>query len=165
MLLKKIVADLVNSQKEKNEVAVSCLRMLKSSLMNKEIEKRTKMFESNPELSAEKIEELAKLDDREIIDIISTEVKKRRDSVAGFKAGNREDLALREIEEIEVLKNYLPEELSEEEIKKIVLVAIEKTGATSIKEIGLVMKEVVPQTKGRADGNIVGEIVRSLLGE
>jgi hypothetical protein len=165
MISEQIKQDLIASQKEKNEVAVSCLRMLKSAIMNKEIEKRVKLLEVNPNLKEEELQVQAKLNDEEIVEVVSSEVKKRRDSIAGFEAGNRGDLAEREKMEVEVLKKYMPAELTEEEIRSIVKNVISKTGATDIKGIGIVMKDVVPQTKGKADGNLVGKIVREELGE
>jgi uncharacterized protein YqeY len=165
MLAEQIKQDLIASQKAKDEVAVSCLRMLRSSIMNKEIEKRVKLLDQNPSLVEADLEVQQKLSDEEIIEVVSGEVKKRRDSVAGFEAGGRLDLAEKENEEIELLKKYMPEELTEEEIRGIVKDVILKAGVTDITGIGLVMKEVVPQTKGRADGNLVGKIVREELGQ
>ncbi|MDD4409562.1 MAG: GatB/YqeY domain-containing protein [Candidatus Pacebacteria bacterium] len=165
MISEQIKQDLIAGQKEKNEVAVSCLRMLRSAIMNKEIEKRVKLLEVNPNLTEEDLAVQAKLTDEEIMEVVSSEVKKRRDSVVGFEAGGRGDLAEREKMEIDVLKKYMPVELTEEEIKAMVSDVIQKTGVASIKEIGLVMKEIVPLTKGRADGNLVGKIVRESLGE
>ena len=163
MLSEQIQQDLIVAQKAKEEKAVSCLRMLKAAITNREIEKRLKIVESNPNLSEDELSSQAKLTDEEIMEVISLEVKKRRDSIASFEKGGRMDLVEVERAEMEMLKKYLPEEMTEEEIRVLVKGIIEKVGASSIKDIGTVMKEVVPQTKGRSDGNLVGQIVRDLL--
>jgi len=163
MLSEQIQQDLIASQKAKEEKAVSCLRMLKAAITNKEIEKRLKIVEGNPDLSEDELSSQSKLNDEEIMEVISLEVKKRRDSIESFEKGGRMDLVEGEKAEIEVLKKYLPKEMTEEEIRTLVKGIIEKVGASSIKDIGIVMKEVVPQTKGKSDGNLVGQIVRELL--
>ncbi len=164
MISEQIKTDLIASQKAKDEVAVASLRMLKTAIMNKEIEKREKLFSIEANTTSEELDVKSKLTDEEIIEVVSSEVKKRRDSIASFESGGRGDLAEREKQEVEVLKKYMPAELTEEEVRGIVREVVLKTGATTIKEIGLVMKEVVPQTKGRADGNMVGRVVREELG-
>jgi uncharacterized protein YqeY len=164
MISEQIKTDLIASQKAKDEVAVASLRMLKTAIMNKEIEKREKLFSIEANTTSEELDVKSKLTDEEIIEVVSSEVKKRRDSIASFESGGRGDLAEREKQEVEVLKKYMPAELTEEEVRNIVKEVLLKTGATTIKEIGLVMKEVVPQTKGRADGNMVGRMVREELG-
>jgi uncharacterized protein YqeY len=164
MIVEEIKKDLISALKEKNELAVSTLRMVTSSIFNKEMEKRVKALEIEPNLSEEQIKEKVKLNDEEVIEVISSEVKKRRDSISQFEQGGRADLIEKEQKELEVLKKYLPKELTEDEIRKIVKDAITKSGATDMKGIGIVMKEVSPQTKGKADGNIVAKIVREELG-
>jgi hypothetical protein len=164
MISEQIKTDLIASQKAKDEVAVASLRMLKTAIMNKEIEKREKLFSIEANTTSEELDVKSKLTDEEIIEVVSSEVKKRRDSIASFESGGRGDLAEREKQEVEVLKKYMPAELTEEEVRDIVKEVLLKTGASTIKEIGLVMKEVVPQTKGRADGNMVGRMVREELG-
>ena len=164
MIVEEIKKDLISALKEKNETAVSTLRMVTSSIFNKEMEKRVKVLEAEPNLSEEQIKEKVKLNDEEVIEVVSSEVKKRRDSIAQFEQGGRTDLIEKEKTELEVLKKYLPKELTEDEIRKIVKDAIAKSGATDMKGIGLVMKEVSPQTKGKADGNVVAKIVREELG-
>lgn len=164
MLGEQIKKDLVAAMKEKNEAAVSTLRMLNSSFFNKEMEKRVGILEKDPNLSEEELKEKIKLSDAEVIEAVSSEVKKRRDSIAGFEKGGRQDLVDKEKKELDILMKYMPEELSEEEIRKIVKDAIVKSGASDMKGIGLVMREVQPQTKGRADGNLVAKIVKEELG-
>jgi uncharacterized protein YqeY len=164
MITEEIKKDLVSALKEKNESVVSTLRMVTSSIFNKEMDKRVKILEKEPNLNEEQLKEKVKLSDEEAIEVLASEVKKRRDSIAGFEKGGRNDLVAKERTELDVLMKYMPKELSEEEIRKIVKDAVSKTGATDMKGIGLVMKEVSPQTKGRADGNLVAKIVREELG-
>lgn len=164
MITEEIKKDLISALKEKNETTVSVLRMVTSSVFNKEMEKRVKILEKEPGLTEEQLKEKMKLTDEETIEVLASEVKKRRDSIAGFEQGGRTDLIAKEKIELDILMKYMPAELSEDEIRKIVKDAVVKTGAADMKAIGLLMKEVQPQTKGRADGNLVAKIVREELG-
>jgi hypothetical protein len=163
MLIEEIKKDLISALKEKNESTVSTLRMVTSSIFNKEMDKRVKILEAEPNLDEEQLKEKVKLSDEEVAEVVSSEVKKRRDSIAGFEQGGRADLVEKEKAELTVLMKYLPKELTEEEISTIVKNAIAKTNASSMKDIGVVMKEVSPQTKGKADGNLVAKIVKQEL--
>lgn len=163
MLAEQIKQDLIAGQKAKDEKTVSCLRMLRAAITNKEIEKRTEVSVANPALSEDQLVEQSRLNDDEIVEVVSLEAKKRRDSIASFEKGGRMDLVEGETAELNILKKYMPTELTEEEIREIVKNVIQKVGASSIKDIGIVMKDVVPQTKGRSDGNLVGQIVREEL--
>jgi uncharacterized protein YqeY len=164
MLGEEIKKDLVSAMREKKESAVSTLRMLNSSIFNKEMEKRVELLKKEPNLGEEELKAKVKLSDEEVIEAVSSEVKKRRDSIAGFEQGGRADLVANEKEELDILMKYMPAELTEEEIRKIVKEAVAKTGAADMKGIGLVMKEVQPQTKGKADGNLVAKVVKEELG-
>jgi len=164
MIVEEIKKDLISALKEKNESTVSTLRMVSSSIFNKEMEKRVKIVGKEPGLTEEQLKEKAKLTDEEVIEVLASEVKKRRDSISQFEQGGRPELAANEKLEMEILMKYMPKELTEEEIRKIVKEAVVKSGAVDMKGIGLVMKEVSPQTKGRADGNLVAKIVREELG-
>lgn len=104
-----------------------------------------------------------KLDDEQIIDVLAKEVKERRQAMLEFEKGNRQDLVDQAKAEIEILLNYLPQQLSEEEITEIVRAAVNETGANSIKDMGKVMAKVVLKTKGRADGKLVSNIVKEYL--
>jgi hypothetical protein len=163
MLLEEIKKDLISFQKDKNETGVSVLRMLVSSIVNKGKDKRLKLANENPQLNDSELDEKSVLTEEEVIEAVSSEVKKRRDSIQSFEAGQRFDLVENENKELEVLKKYLPKELTEEEIRIIVKEAKEKTKAVSQKDIGLIMKEIVPKTKGKADGNLVAKIVKEEL--
>ncbi|PIS17508.1 MAG: glutamyl-tRNA amidotransferase [Candidatus Nealsonbacteria bacterium CG09_land_8_20_14_0_10_42_14] len=154
-LKEKIQADLKSAVKGKKEVAVSTLRMLLAAVLNKEKEKRYKLKE----------EKDVQLTDEEIMETIASEAKKRREAVLEFEKGNRADLAEKEKEEIEVLRKYLPEQMSEEEIRKLVKEAIEKVGAKEPKDMGKVMGELAPQIKGKADGSLVSRIVKESLAQ
>lgn len=103
------------------------------------------------------------LEDDEIVDILAKEVKQRREAMLEFEKGNRQDLVDSVKAEIEILLSYLPQQLTNEEVRGIILQVIEEVGANSIKDMGKVMAVVVPKTKGRADGKAVSEIVKELL--
>lgn len=103
------------------------------------------------------------LDDSEIISILSKEIKQRKEALEDFKKGNRQDLVHQNNFEIEVLLNYLPQQLTEEEITEIVKEAVQAEKANTIKDMKKVMSVVIPKTKGRADGKLVSDIVKSML--
>lgn len=103
------------------------------------------------------------LEDDEIVDVLAKEVKQRREAMLEFEKGNRQDLVDSVKLEIEILLSYLPQQLTNEEVKDIILQVIQEVGASSIKDMGKVMAVVVHKTKGRADGKAVSEIVKELL--
>ncbi len=105
----------------------------------------------------------SKLDDAAVVDVISKEVKQRRESVADFEKGNRQDLVDQTQKEIEILLDYLPQQLTEEEIAEIVRSAVNESGASSMKDMGRVMSIIMPDVKGRADGKLVSQIVKQFL--
>ncbi|RMG59390.1 MAG: GatB/YqeY domain-containing protein [Deltaproteobacteria bacterium] len=144
-LLEKIREDMKSATKSRDLVALSALRMALSALKNREIELRKE------------------LDDAEVVRVISSLIKQRKESIELYEKGEREDLAEKERKEIEVLQKYLPPELSREELEKIVRETISEVGAASVKEMGKVMKAVMPKVAGRADGKVVSEMVRSIL--
>jgi len=150
MLHQKITDDLKNAMKAANGFEVGVLRMLLSSLHNKEIEKKGKGLEKA-------------LSDEEAIEVLTREAKKRKEAAELYSKGNRNDLAEKEIKELKFIKKYLPEQLSQEEIGKIVQAAIEKIGAKEVKDFGRVMAEAMKELKGKADASLVSEIVKKLL--
>jgi len=162
-LKEQIQQDLNSAIKGKKKIEVSTLRMLNAQILNKEKEKRYKITKAEPELTEKELVKKSQLTDEEVIEVISSEVKKRKESILEFEKGERQDLAEKEKKEIEVLNKYLPEQLSEEEIKKLVKEAIEKVGATELKDMGKVMQELMPQIKGKVDGTTVSKIVKELL--
>lgn len=103
------------------------------------------------------------LTDEEYVEVLGKQVKQRRESMELFRAGNRESMALNEEAELAIITEFLPEQLSEEELEGIVRAAIVETGASSPADLGKVMGRVVPQTKGRADGKALSDLVRRLL--
>jgi uncharacterized protein YqeY len=162
-LKEKIDEDLKMAMKEKKEREVSTLRLLKAAIFDREKEKRYKISKEKEGLKEEELEKESQLSDEEIIEVIHSEIKKRKEAILEFEKGKREDLVKKEKEEIEILKNYLPEQLSEKEIEKLAKEIIEKVGAKDIKDMGKVMKELMPKVKGRADGTLVSKIVKELL--
>lgn len=104
-----------------------------------------------------------KLEDEQVIEILAKEVKQRNEAILEFQKGNRQDLVDSAKAEIEILKEYLPQQLSEEEIKKIVIDVADNLGASSMKDMGKVMAEVRPKVVGRADGRLVSSIVKNYL--
>ena len=104
-----------------------------------------------------------KLEDEQVIEILAKEVKQRNEAILEFQKGNRQDLVDSAKAEIEILKEYLPQQLSEEEIKKIVIDVADNLGASSMKDMGKVMAEVRPKIVGRADGRLVSSIVKNYL--
>ncbi|MFR1707941.1 MAG: GatB/YqeY domain-containing protein [Clostridium sp.] len=103
------------------------------------------------------------VDDDKVIEILAKEVKQRRDSLVEFQNGNRQDLVEQTKSEIEILLQYLPQQLTEEEIRKIVMESAEKLGTSSIKDMGKLMADVRPKVNGRADGKVVSQIVKEYL--
>jgi len=164
MIIKeKIQKDLTQATKKKEALPTSVLRMLLAAILNKEKEKRYKFAKAEPEPIEKELIEKSQLTDEEVIEVISSEVKKRKESILEFEKGERQDLAEKEKKEIEVLNKYLPEQLSEEDINKLAKEAIEKVGARELKDMGKVMAELMPQVKGKAEGSLVSKIVKELL--
>ncbi len=103
------------------------------------------------------------LDDAGVLAVLSKEVKQRRDSIEEFRKGGREDLVKQNEEEIAILMEYLPQQLSEDEVRSLVKEAVTASGASSPKDMGKVMKLLMPKVKGRADGKLVNDLVRGML--
>ena len=148
MLENDINEALKQALKAGEKVKISSLRLLINEIKNKKI--------------ADRIE---KLEDEKVIGVIQKMAKQRKDSIEQFKKGDRLDLAKKETEELAVLEEYLPEQMSEEELAGIVAESIEAVGATSMKEMGNVMKEVMGRVQGQADGKKVSELVKKLLSQ
>jgi hypothetical protein len=159
----KIQQDLSDAVRKRDELGTSVFRMLLASLFNKEKEKRYKVYQADKNSSEKDLSGKSELTDEEIIEVISSEIKKRREAAIGFEKGKRQELADKENKEMEILKTYLPEQMSEEEIKEVVKEIIEKVGAKNQKDMGKVMAQLMPKIKGKADGSLVSEIVKGLL--
>lgn len=151
-LKEKINSDLREAQKAKDEVRLSTLRLLVSSLHNREIEKRGKSGES------------IALTEEEVLEIVGREAKKRKEAAMLFKEGNRPELEAQELAELKYIEVYLPAQLSEEELGKIIGVAIEIVKPQSEKDFGRVMGEVMKHAKGRADSAFVSRLIKERLG-
>ena len=145
MLKEKLMQDLKDAMKEKNEIKENTVQMVRASILQFEKDKAVV------------------LEDNQIIDIIAKEVKKRKDAALDFEKSGRDDLIAQNNAEIEVLINYLPKQLSKEEIEEIVKKVIEETGATTMKEMGMVMKGAKEKIGAAADGKTINEVVKSLL--
>ena len=136
---------------------------LKASMRNKDTVKKNTITMVRAAIKQIEVDERAEIDDERILEIISKQLKERNNAIEDFKKGERQDLVDITKKEIEILLDYLPEQLTDEELEKIVAETIDELDAKSIKDIGLVMKSVMPKVKGRADGNAVNKIVRNIL--
>lgn len=149
----KIEGDLKAAMKEKKALEVGALRMVVAAIQNKEIEER----------GMKKLKLEDDLDDAGVLKVISTLAKQRQESIEMFRKGGRNDLADKETSELALLEKYLPSQMSETEIEKIVEEAVKSSGAAGPADMGKVMKLVMPKVAGRADGKLVNEIVRKKL--
>ena len=144
-LKEQLFADLKTAMKEKDTIKKDTIQLIRSGVL--QIEKDNKV----------------ELDDEGVIEVISKQLKSRRDSLPDYEKSGRQDLIEKLNREIEILLGYLPEQLSEDEIQKIVAEAVAESGAASVKEMGKVMAIVTPKVKGRADNKVVGNLVRKML--
>jgi uncharacterized protein len=144
-LRERLVEEMKSAMKNKEVLKLSVIRMVRSVLKYKEIELKKE------------------LDDQELIEIISTLVKQRRESIKLFQEAGRNELALKEETELGFLLDFLPKQLERCEIDEIVVKAIRDCGAQGVKDMGKVMKIIIPHVSGRADGKLVNEIVRGKL--
>ena len=145
MLKEKLLEDLKESMKEKNLIRKNTVQIIRAGILQVEKDKGIE------------------LNDEQIIDIIAKEAKKRKDAQADFEKSGREDLIKQNNEELSILTEYLPKQLSVEEVEKIVKDIIAETGATSIKEMGMVMKTAKEKIGAAADGKMISEIVKKNL--
>jgi len=146
-LKERLMTDMKQAMKDKEagKLRLSVIRMVRASIKNGEIDQKKEF------------------NDDEVLDILAKEVKMRRDSMEDFRKGNRPDLVEQLEQEIVILKEYLPEQLSEDTIRELVAQAIQETQAVTAKEMGKVMAVLMPKVKGRADGKLVNAVVRELL--
>jgi len=159
----KITEDLKKAFLSQDTLRTSTLRMLLAAIVNKEKEKRYKISKEKPNLSQSELAKESELQDQEILDVVMSEAKKHKESIEAFKKGGRKDLVEKEQKELAILQKYLPEQLSEEAIRALAKDTIAKLGATSSQDLGRVMGALVPQTKGKADGSTISNIVKELL--
>ncbi len=145
-LREKIPQDLKDALRGKRALDLTVLRMLQSAIRNKEIEKGKK-----------------ELTDEEVIEVVAAEVKKRKEAAAEFEKVSRPEAAQQEKAEAEILMKYMPAQMSEDEIRTEVKKAVTDSGAAGMKDLGKVMKIIIPAVKGKADGALVNKIVREEL--
>ncbi|MBU5438265.1 GatB/YqeY domain-containing protein [Tissierella sp. MSJ-40] len=144
-LKEKLMEDLKDSMKSKDIIKKNTITMIRAAIKQKEVDERKEVLEE------------------EILEIIAKQLKEKRTAIEDFKKGERQDLIDLTEKEIQILLEYLPKQLSEEEVEKIVIETVKEINATSIKDIGLVMKAVMPKVKGKTDGNMVNKVVRKVL--
>jgi uncharacterized protein YqeY len=144
-LLERLNQDMKTAMKNKEKTKLSVIRMLRSEIKNEEIQRQHT------------------LSDEEVIEVLMRELKKRKDSLQQFEEAGRDDLVQQLREEITVIEPYLPEQLSEEELRELVQEVVQETGASSKADMGKVMKAIMPRVKGRADGKLVNRLVQEVL--
>ena len=144
-LQEQISNDLIGAMKAKNDLRISCLRMLKTALKNRQVEK------------------MGELTDEEVQAVISSLIRRGQEAAKEFRQGGREELALKEEEEAGILYGYLPEQLNPAEIENTLREVISELGATSPKDLGKVMKTAMARMSGKAQGKEVSAIAKSLL--
>jgi uncharacterized protein len=144
-LKEQLDADLKSAMRDKDTLKLSVVRMLKSAIKYREIEL------------------MKPLEDAGVLGVIASELKRRRDSVEQYRAGNRQDLAEKEEAEIAILQGWLPQQLSPEELRAKVEEAIARTGAKGPKDMGAVMKALLPEVQGKAEGKAVSDLVKARL--
>lgn len=144
-LKERLMEDLKNAMKNKDKSLKDVITLVRAAIKQREVDERID------------------LNDEDIIDIIAKQVKQKRDSIESFEKGNREDLVAMTQNEIDILMEYMPRQLTEDEVDEIVKSAVDETGANTVKDIGKVMSIVMPKVKGKADGNLVNKIVRQYL--
>ena len=161
MLKEKLQADLKESLKFGNAKKRIVIGGVMSSIKNRELDKRAKLSKAGTELS--KLDEESRLNEEEVLEVIVSEVKKRKESIESFRDGRREDLATQEKEELDILMTYMPEQMSEDAMRAEVKKTIFEIGAKEIKDMGKVIGAVMAKVKGKADGTLVSKIVKEEL--
>jgi len=144
-LEERLVEEMKHAMKSNDKLRLSTIRMIRSAVKNKEIEQRSQ------------------LTDESIVKVIQGLVRKGEESVEQFRVGGRMDLVEKEEKEIEILKSFLPQPLSREEILRVIDQSIEETQASSLKDLGKVMKSIIPKLGGKADGKLINQLVKERL--
>jgi uncharacterized protein len=144
-LKERLNESMKEAMKARDSLRLNAIRLIRTAVKNREIEERQE------------------LDDPGVVGVLSTLVKQRRESAQVYRDNNRPDLAEKEESELEVIQEFLPAPLSDEELRTLIEEAVGEVGAVSIKDMGKVMKVVAPRTVGRADGRMVSEMVKSRL--
>ena len=144
-MVEELKNDMIEAMKAKDTFRLTVIRMVKAALDKERIDKKVEVT------------------DDLLIDVVNKQIKMRNDSIEEFKKAERNDLVKQTEDEVEILKKYLPEQLSEEEVISIIEEGINTTNASSMKDMGNVMKEITPKLKGKADMKFVSEVIKSKL--
>ena len=145
-LKEQLNEEMKQAMKAKDKNRLSAIRMVRGAVRDKEINSQVE------------------LDDDGVLEVIASQIKKRKDALEQLSKSNRDDLVEAEMDQINTLQTFLPAQLSQEEIEAVIIGAIEELGATSMRDMGRVMGKLVPQLRGKADNSIVSQIVRQKLG-
>lgn len=145
-LQEELLKQMNQAAKDGDKLKLSTIRLVRAAVKNKEIELRRE------------------LRDEDVVQVISTLIRQRLESIEQFKKGGRKDLVDKEEAELSILRSFMPPQLSREEIKELVQQVVKELQATGAKDMGRVMKEVIPRVAGRADNRVVSEVVREVLG-
>lgn len=143
----RILKDIITAMKEHNKEKLTVLRMVKGAMQLEEINKKEN------------------LSDEDVIGVLAKQIKTRKESIVEFEKGNRKDLIDQTNAEIKILEEYMPEQLSEEEVDKIIATAFQNIAPTSMKDMGRIMKEVTPKLRGKADMSMVSNKIKNQLAE
>jgi len=141
----RLQEEMVAAAKSKDKIRLSVVRLMKTALHNKEISL------------------MRPLQEAEVLQVIASMMKQRKDSIEQFAKGSRDDLVQREEAELKILQEFMPAQMSEEDLDHLIKQAIEEAGAVSVKDMGKVMKILMPKIAGQADGKVVGEKVKAFL--
>lgn len=141
----------------------SLMEDLKTSMKNKDTLRKNTITMVRAGIKQKEVDERRELDDEDIMDIIAKQLKEKRNAIKEFDRGGRQDLVEQTEKEMEILLKYLPEQLTEEEVEEIVKAVIEEVDAKSMKDMGIIMKNVMPKIKGRADGSVVNKVAKKYL--
>lgn len=161
MFKEKLAEDLTAALRTGDASRRLVLGMLASVIKNRELEKRSRLAKQGvPETDLQAASELT---DDEILEAIASEVKKRKESAASFSSGGRPEMAQKEEEELAILMHYLPEQMSEDQIRKVVQDVVAQIKPQGIQDMGKVIAQVMARVKGRADGKLVSQMVREAL--
>ena len=160
MLKKTIEDEIKQAMKAREEAKLCTLRMMISAVRNREIEKRAKLVKSGAEGD---VDVLGFLTDDEVLDTVRSEVKKRKDAIAEYEKANRPELADKESGELAILQAYLPAEIGDDEVERVVQEVILALGDVTIKDFGRVMGEAMKRLKGQASGDRIGAMVKKHL--
>lgn len=162
MLKQQLQKDLNESLKSGNQLKRLVLGMLMTAIKNRELVKRQQLSKTISDTT--ELEKQSQLKDEEIVETVASEVKKRKEAIEQFKIGRRDELAQKEKSEMDILLAYLPEQLSENEVRAEIQKTVTELNVSSTKDMGKVIGIVMAKLKGRVDGGMVSKITRELLG-